>query len=97
MRICVKWIITVLLCGALFFTGMLGASAAELISSEEHADIPISTGLCNIAKKTDMVVSAKQGELYYFEYADFCRAMNLSDLSYITVTKSPDASLGTAA
>lgn len=94
---CVKWIMTVFLCAVLFFTGAIGAFAVELISENAPtvSDAPVSPGLQHVASETDMAVSARVGELCYFEYTDFCRAMNLSDLSYITVTKAPDAAEGT--
>ena len=88
---------TVFLCVAVFFTGAIGAYAVELIAENGVASqgIPVSPGLQHVANETDMAVSARVGELCYFEYTDFCRAMNLSDLSYITVTSAPDAAEGT--
>ena len=74
----------------------LGASATDVGSaSPEGGSAPVSTGLLNLASATDMVVSAEVGELYYFESRDFLRAMNLSGLSYVTITEAPSADQGT--
>lgn len=97
MRALVKPIVFLLCCCFLFAVGAASVCGVELISAEGESDtpVPVSLGLHNIAAATDMVVSAKVGELYYFEAEDFLRAMDLSELDYITVTEAPNAADGT--
>lgn len=96
MRYFRKLLLTAVVCLLLVSALSFSAFAAELISEDApDGDIPVSLGLHNLAAATDMVVSHEVGELYYFEGKDFLRAMNLSSLSYITVTEAPSAEMGT--
>lgn len=102
MRRLLKVFLCVFCCYCCFF-GVVTVSASDaagdaVFTSEEGAnrdDVPVSLGLRNLAAETDMVVSARVGELYYFSAEDFFRAMNLSEISYITIESVPSAADGT--
>lgn len=78
---------------------LISAGEAEtevsLLTSRGGTDAPVSLGLAVLAGETDMVVSTRRGELYYFTPEDFLRAMNRSAFESLTVTEAPDASVGT--
>lgn len=71
--------------------GMMSGNAYA--ASEEVA--PVSTGLAVLSARSSMAVSGVTGSELGFAPEDFERALNLRRISYITVTKVPDPSLGT--
>ena len=74
----------VLTLGCLCTLCTIGASAAE------EGPAPLSPALQVLAAKTDMRVATLVGNDYTFSKQDFARAMNLSYIDYVTVTKLPD-------
>ena len=62
----------------------LGAAAAD------EKPEPLSPALHVLAAKTDMRVATLVGNDYAFDKQDFARAMNLSYIDYVTITKLPD-------
>ncbi len=87
---------------------VLSASAAET-EAESHTAVPyssgtnpmrpnnapVSPGLCVLASKDEIVFSGLCGNEITLTAEDICRAMNLSELNYITVTSLPEAGEGT--
>ena len=73
----------ILLCAALMTIGILSVAA-------ESEDIPVvSFGLNVLAAQTDMAVSAPIGNEITFSEDAFARAMNLSEVRYVTVKSLP--------
>ena len=73
----------ILLCAALMTIGILSVAA-------ESEDIPVvSFGLNVLAAQTDMAVSAPIGNEITFSEEAFARAMNLSEVRYVTVKSLP--------
>ena len=70
-----------LLSAALISPLTLNASAAD--------SAPVSPGLYVLAEDTDMAMAGLSGNTISFEKDDFMRAMNLSKIDSITVTKAP--------
>ncbi len=68
--------------------------AALTVSAKGEKKAPLSPGLLVLAKRADMARSALLGSEISFEKADFARALNLSRVENVTVTKVPDASEG---
>ncbi len=70
-----------------------GLASGQTYAADEVA--PISTGLQIIAARSSMAVSGLSGNEIAFSPEDFERALNVRKLDYITVTKVPDAAVGT--
>ncbi len=71
----------------------LHASAASAVSAAS-AEAPVSPGLCVLAEESPMAMAALCGSPITFEKSDFARAMNLSSVRSVTVTKAPSPSEG---
>ena len=71
----------VLLSSALIFPLSLNVAAAE--------SAPVSVGLYVLAEQSDMAMAGLSGNGVSFEREDFMRAMNLSRIDSVTVTKAP--------
>jgi len=65
-----------------------------LISAESNTDVPLSPALKIIASDSGMAKSGLIGKDLVFTEDDFCRALNLSRVNYITVTSLPDSASG---
>ena len=65
----------------------LTTSAAQEVS-------PLSPALYILAEDTDMAMAALRGNAISFSDKDFCRAMNLSEINSLTVTKAPQMTDG---
>ncbi len=65
-----------------------------LISAESNTDVPLSPALKIIASDSGMAKSGLIGKDLVFTEDDFCRALNLSKVNYITVTSLPDSASG---
>ena len=70
--------------------GCLGALCTLGIGAAEEKPAPLSPALHVLAAKTDMRVATLVGNDYAFDKQDFSRAMNLSYIDYVTITKLPD-------
>lgn len=77
-------IVCALTLGCLCALCTFGASAAD------ERPVPLSPALHVLAAKTDMRVATLVGNEYTFSKQDFARAMNLSYIDYVTITKLPD-------
>lgn len=71
------------------------AHAASPSSSEDTLGMPVSYGLRVLAARDEIVFSGICGNEISFVPEDICRAMNLSSLSYITLTSLPAPKDGT--
>ncbi len=71
----------VLLSSALIFPLSLNVAAAE--------SAPVSVGLYVLAEQSDMAMAGLSGNGVSFDRDDFMRAMNLSRIDSVTVTKAP--------
>ena len=80
-----KLIACVLTLGCLCALCTLAAVAADT-----QKPVPLSPALHVLAAKTDMRVATLVGNDYAFDKQDFARAMNLSSIDYVTVTRLPD-------
>lgn len=56
---------------------------------------PVSYGLCVIAAQDEIVFSGLCGNEITFTAEDFCRAMNLSEINYVTIKDLPAEGSGT--
>ena len=76
---------------------MMLLTAAGLASGRVYAaseEVPVSTGLKILAADSSMAVSSMTGKEIMFSPETFERALNVSRLDYITLTKVPDPALG---
>ncbi len=84
--------------------GIFGIFSAALLSAglfvglslpAEAADVsPVSPGLYVLASDSDMAMAAVVGNNISFEREDFMRAVNLSKIDSVTVTKAPPVTDG---
>ncbi len=83
--------------GILSLSGALTLSAALLLpfsSTAQAVDVVVtekalSPALYILAEDSDMAMAALKGNAISFTDKDFCRAMNLSKIDTVTVTKAP--------
>lgn len=80
------------LCAAMLGTALL--SPLSLTASAAVNDCPISPALYILAESTDMAMAALRGNAISFTDKDFCRAMNLSKINTLTITKAPQMTDG---
>lgn len=77
----------------LFAAAILCIGAISVSATENEGAI-LSPGLLVLAERAEMAKSAFFGSEIGFEKDDFGRALNLSSVSSITITKAPDAADG---
>lgn len=71
----------------LFILGVTATASLSLRTVRETD--PVSPALALLAKEHSMAMAGIQGSPIEFEHDDFARAMNLSEISQITVTEVP--------
>ena len=77
-------------CGAAALVGAVFLTAGGLMVSANTTDIPVvSYGLNVLSAQTDMALSAPVGNEIVFSADAFARALNLSEVDYITVKSLP--------
>ena len=82
---------------SLIFALTLGVTALTPLSLTTHAaeaERPLSPALFILAEDTDMAMAALRGNTISFDDKDFCRAMNLSKIDSLTITKAPQMTDG---
>ena len=91
----IKKRLSVLLCVGILLAGLpLVASFGAVAASVPERQV-VSYGLDVLASREEMVMAGLVGNEIGFTSEHIRRAMNLSELSYITVTELPSASKGT--
>ena len=88
-----KRFINVIICGFMAFSLALGASFPAL-AKESEAISPLSPALSVIAENSGMAKAGLVGKSIAFGADDFKRALNLGEISSITITKAPAVSEG---
>ena len=98
----IKRISAIIICAAvLICSAIISVSAEEAVSPWTLGNtviavktVPVSIGLDVIAYDNAMAVAGIRGNILNFSAERFSCAMNLSNIDYITVTKLPDAMVG---
>lgn len=76
-------------------TQPLGSTSVGVQLANRETALPVSYGLRNLAAREEMVFAGLIGNEIGFTAEDICRAMNLSELNYITIRALPSPGEGT--
>ncbi len=76
------------------FSLALGASSPALAAESDTVTAPLSPALAVLAEDNGMAMAGLVGKSIAFGADDFARALNLSSVSSITITKAPSVSEG---